>query len=141
MCFTDKVNDGVVTAQGANAETGFFLTWTVGYGVKVAVGEHEVLCSSLRLQPDRDISDTVIEAGEASEEVDGEGAGGALDVHRQLMGPRCRLHLNVLDLLQQVAHRQHFVLLAAHGPGPHAGDPLQMSPGSRDKGKRPGESA
>lgn len=107
----------------------FFLTWTVGYGVKVAVGEHEMLRSALRLQPDRNIGDTVIEAGEASQEVDGEGPGGALDIHSQLMGPRCRLDLNVLYLLQQVAHCQDFILLAAHGPGPHAGDPLQMSPG------------
>lgn len=101
----------------------------------MAVGEHEVLRSALRLQPDRNIGDTVIEAGEASQEVDGEGPGGSLDVHSQLMEPRCRLHLNVLYLLQQVAHRQDFVLLAAHGPGPHAGDPLQMSPGLWDKGK------
>lgn len=100
----------------------------------MAVGQHEVLRSALRLQPDRNIGDTLIEAGEASEEVDGEGAGGTLDVHSQLMGPRCCLDLNVLYLLQQVAHCQDFILLAAHGPGPHAGDPLQMSPGLRDQG-------
>lgn len=107
----------------------FLLTWTVGDGVKVAVGEHEVPRSALGLQPDGNIGDTVIEAGEASQKVDGEGAGGALDVHSQLMGPGCCLRLNVLDLLQQVAHGQDFVLLAAHGPGPHAGDALQVSPG------------
>lgn len=101
----------------------------------MAVGEHEVPRSALGLQPDRNIGDAVVEAGEASQEVDGEGAGGALDVHGQLMGPGRRLHLNVLDLLQQVAHGQDLVLLAAHGPGPHAGDPLQVSPGAGDKGR------
>lgn len=95
----------------------------------MAVGEHEVLRSPLRLQPDRDVGDAVVEAGEAPEKVDGEGAGGALDVHRQLMGARRRLSPDVLYLLQQVAHRQHLVLLAAHGPGADAGDLFQVLPG------------
>lgn len=99
----------------------------------MAVGQHQVLSSALGLQPDRNIGDPVVEAGEAPEEVDGEGPGGALDVHGQLVGARCRLLLNVLDLLQQVAHRQDLVLLAAHGPGSHTGDPLQMSSGLGDK--------
>lgn len=106
-----------------------FLTWTVGDGVKVAVGEHEVLRAALWLQPDHDVGDAVIEAGEAPKEVDGEGPGGALHVHRQLMGARRRLGPDLLDLLQQVAHRQDLVLLAAHGPGAHAGDLLQVAPG------------
>lgn len=95
----------------------------------MAVGEHEVLSSTLRLQPDRDVGDTVVEAGEAPKEVDGEGPGGALDVHRQLMGARCRLGPDVLYLLQQVVHGQDFILRAAHGPGADAGDLLQVLPG------------
>lgn len=95
----------------------------------MAVGEHEVLRSSLWLQPDRNVGDAVVEAGEAAEKVDGEGPGGALHVHRQLMGARRRLDPDMLDLLQQVAHRQDFVLLAAHRPGAHAGDALQVAPG------------
>lgn len=115
--------------SGAQGGGGSFLTWTVGDGVKVAVGEHEVLRAALRLQPDRDVGDAVVEAGEAPEEVDGEGPGGALHVHRQLVGARRRLSPDLLDLLQQVAHGQDFVLLAAHGPGAHAGDLLQVAPG------------
>lgn len=106
-----------------------FLTWTVGDGVKVAVGEHEVLRSALWLQPDHNVGDAVIEAGEAPKKVDGEGPGGALHVHRQLMGARRRLSPDLLDLLQQVAHCQDLVLLAAHGPRAHAGDLLQVAPG------------
>lgn len=116
--------------MGANAPIrGHRLTWTVGHGVKVAVGEHEVLRSALWLQPDRNVGDAVIEAGEAAEKVDGEGPGGALHVHRQLVGARRRLNPDMLDLLQQVAHRQDFVLLAAHRPGADAGDLLQVAPG------------
>lgn len=110
-------------------QDGSFLTWTVGDGVKVAVGEHEVLRAALGLQPDRNVGDAVVEAGEAPEKVDGEGPGGALHVHRQLVGARRRLSPDLLDLLQQVAHGQDFVLLAAHGPGAHAGDLLQVAPG------------
>lgn len=117
----------------------FFLTWAVGDGVEVAVGQHQVLRSALGLQPDRNVGDPVVEAGEAPQEVDGEGPGGALDVHGQLMGARRRLLLNALDLLQQVAHRQDLVLLAAHGPGSHAGDPLQMSPGVGETKEREGD--
>lgn len=106
-----------------------FLTWTVGDGVKVAVGEHEVLRAALWLQPDHNVGDAVIEAGEAPKKVNGEGPGGALHVHRQLMGARRRLTPDVLDLLQQVAHCQDFILLAAHGPGADAGDLLQVAPG------------
>lgn len=103
-----------------------FRTWTVGHCVKVAVGQHEVLGTALGLQPHRDVGDPVIEAGEAPQEVDGEGASGPLDVHRQLVGPRCRLHTDAFDLLQQVLHRQDLVLVAANRPWPHTGDLLQV---------------
>lgn len=85
-----------------------------------------MLRAALGLEPDDDVGDPIIEAGEAPEEVDGEGSGGTLDVDRQLVGPRCRLQPDVFDLLQQVAHRQDLVLMAAHRPRAHAGDLLQM---------------
>lgn len=75
-------------------------TWTVGHCVKVAVGQHEMLRPTLWLQPDSDVGDAVIEAGEASKKVNGESAGGTLHVHRELMGARCCLDPNVLYLLQ-----------------------------------------
>lgn len=103
-------------------------TWTVGHRVKVAVGQHEVLRAALGLQPHGDVGDPVVEAGEAPQEVDGEGAGGPLHVHRQLVGPRRRLRPDAFDLLQQVAHRQDLVLVAADRPRPHAGDLLQVLP-------------
>lgn len=103
-----------------------FRTWTVGHCVKVAVGQHEVLGAALGLQPHGDVGDPVIEAGEAAQEVDGEGAGGPLDVHRQLVGPRRRLSTDAFNLLQQVADRQDFVLVAADRPRPNAGDLLQV---------------
>lgn len=93
----------------------------------MAVGQHEMLRPTLRLQPDSDVGDAVIEAGEASQKVDGEGASGTLDIHRQLMGARCRLNPDSLYLLQQVAHCQDLVLLAAHRPRADAGDLLQVS--------------
>lgn len=95
----------------------------------MAVCQHEVLRAAFRLQPDGDVGDAVVEAGEASQEVDGERAGGTLHVHRELVRARHRLPPDVLDLLQQVAHRQDLVLLAAHGPRAHAGDLLQVPPG------------
>lgn len=85
-----------------------------------------MLRPTLRLQPHSNVGDTVIEAGEASEKVDGEGAGGTLDIHRQLMGARCGLNPDDLYLLQQVPHCQDFILLAAHGPRANAGDLLQV---------------
>lgn len=85
-----------------------------------------MLRPTLRLQPHGNVGDTVIEAGEASEKVDGEGAGGTLDIHRQLMGARCGLSPDDLYLLQQVPHCQDFILLAAHGPRANAGDLLQV---------------
>lgn len=80
-------------------------TWTVGHCVKVAVGQHQVLRSGLGLQSDGDVGDAVIETCEAPEEVDGERAGGPLHVHCELVRPCCGLDPDVLDLLQQVAHR------------------------------------
>ena len=81
---------------------------------------------SLGLQPDGDVGDAVVEAGEAPEEVDGEGAGGTLHICRELVGARCRLDPDFLDLLQQVAHGQDLVLMTAHRPRAHAGDLLQV---------------
>lgn len=78
------------------------------------------------LQPDSNVGDMVIEAGEASEKVNGERAGGTLDIHRELMGTRRRLRLDVLDLLQQVAHCEDLVLRAAHWSRANAGDLLQV---------------
>lgn len=103
-----------------------FGTWAVGHRVKVAVGQHEVLRAALGLQPHGDVGDPVVEAGEAPQEVNGEGPGGPLDVNRQLVGPGRRLRTDAFDLLQQVAHRQDLVLEAADGPRPHAGDLLQV---------------
>ncbi len=94
----------------------------------MAVSEHEVLGPTLRLQPDGNIGDSIIEAGEASEEVNGERPGGTLHVHCELMRARCRLHPNVLDLLQQVAHCKDFILLAAHRPRADTRDLLQVPP-------------
>ncbi len=85
-----------------------------------------MLRPTLRLQPDSDVGDTVIEAGEASEKVNGERAGGTLHIYRKLMGARCGLNPDVLNLLQQVAHCQDFILGAAHRPGADAGDLLQV---------------
>lgn len=85
-----------------------------------------MLGPTLRLQPDSNVGDTVIEAGEASEKVDGERAGGTLHVYRELMGACCGLNPDVLNLLQQVAHCQDFILRAAHWPGADAGDLLQV---------------
>lgn len=112
--------------SGGGTETS--RTWTVGHRVEVAVGQHEVLRAALGLQPHGDVGDPVVEAGEAPQEVDGEGAGGPLHVHRQLVGPRRRLRPDAFDLLQQVAHRQDLVLVAADRPRPHAGDLLQVLP-------------
>lgn len=86
-----------------------------------------MLRPTLRLQPDSNVGDAVIEAGEAAQKVDGEGAGGTLHIHRQLMGARRRLNPDSLDLLQQVAHCQDLILLAAHWAGADAGDLLQVS--------------
>lgn len=85
-----------------------------------------MLRPAFRLQPDGDVGDTVIEAGEASEKVNGERAGGTLHVHRELMGSRCGVSPDLLNLLQQVAHCQDFILLAAHRPRADAGDLLQV---------------
>ena len=106
-------------------------TWTVGHRVEVAVGQHEMRRPGLGLQLDGHVGDAVVEAGEAPEEVDGEGAGGPLHVHAEAVGvPRRRhLRLDVLDLLQQVGHRQHLVLRASHRPRAHAGDAFQVPPG------------
>lgn len=104
-----------------------FYTWTVGYCVKVAVSEHEMLCTTLGLKPDSDVGDTVIEAGEASEKINGERTGGMLHVHCELMWACCGLHPDVLNLLQQIAHGEDFILLTAHWPRANAGDLLQMS--------------
>lgn len=85
-----------------------------------------MLGPTLRLQPDSNVGDAVIEAGEASEKVDGEGASGTLDIHCQLMGARCGLDPDVFYLLQQVAHCQDLILHAAHWPWANAGDLLQV---------------
>lgn len=88
-----------------------------------------MLAAPFGLQPDNNIGDVVVEAGETAEEVDGEGAGGSLHVHGELMRARRRLRSDLLYLPQQVAHRQDLVLLAAHWPGADAGDLLQVPPG------------
>lgn len=85
-----------------------------------------MLRTTFGLQPDGDVGDTVIEAGEASKKVDGERAGGTLHVHCELMGACCGLDPDVLNLLQQVAHCQDFILLTAHWPRTDAGDLLQV---------------
>lgn len=85
-----------------------------------------MLRPGFRLQPDSNVGDTVIEAGEASQKVNGESAGGTLHIYRDFMGARCGLNPDFLDLLQQVAHCQDFVLMAAHWPRAHAGDLLQV---------------
>lgn len=85
-----------------------------------------MLRPTLRLQPDSNVGDTVIEAGEASKKVNGESASGTLHIHRELMGTRCGLCPDALNLLQQVADCQDFILLAAHWPRANAGDLLQV---------------
>ena len=95
----------------------------------MTVGQHKVLRSGLGLQADGDVADAVVVAGEAAQEVDAEGSGGPLHVHREAVGTGGALTADVLDLLQQVLHRQDLVLVAADGARPHAGDPLQMPPG------------
>lgn len=107
-------------------------TWTVSHRVKVTVGEHEMLRAAFRLEPDSDVGDAIIEAGETSEKVNGERTSGALHVHRQLMGARCTLNLDVLNLLQQVANCEDFILLAADWPRANAGDLLQVPSTSGD---------
>ena len=77
-----------------------FYTWTVGHCVKVAVGQHAMLRPILGLQPDSNIGDSVIEAGEASEKVNRERAGGSLHIHCELMWACCCLHSDLLNLLQ-----------------------------------------
>ena len=108
-------------------------TWTVGHRVEVTVGQHEVRRPGFGLQLDSHVGDAVVEAGEAPEEVDGEGARGPLHVHAETVrGPRRRhLGLDVLDLLQQVGHSQHLILRAAHRPRAHSGDAFQVPPGGR----------
>jgi len=101
-------------------------TWTIGHRVKVAVGEHQVLAATLGLQPDGDVGDTVIKAGESSKKVNGERARWTLHVYRELMSAGCRLHSDALYLLQQVTHRQDLILLTAHWPRANAGDLLQV---------------
>lgn len=103
-----------------------FHTWTVGHCVKVAVGQHEVLSSTLGLQTHGDVGDPVVVAGKTPQEVDGEAASWPLDIHRQLVGPCCRLRSDAFNLLQQVLHRQNLVLSAADRPRPHTGDLLQV---------------
>lgn len=85
-----------------------------------------MLRPTLRLQSDSNVGDAVIEAGEASEKVNGERAGWTLHIYRELMGARCGLYPDVLNLLQQVAHCQDFILRAAHWPGADTGDLLQV---------------
>lgn len=85
-----------------------------------------MLRATFRLQPDSNVGDTIIEAGEASKKVNGERAGGALHIYRELMGACCGLKPDALNLLQQVAHCQDFILLAAHWPRADAGDLLQV---------------
>lgn len=87
-----------------------------------------MLRPTLRLQSDSNVGDTVVEAGEASKKVYGERAGGTLHIYRELMGARCGLNPDVLNLLQQVAHCQDFILRAAHWPRADAGDLLQVPP-------------
>jgi len=85
-----------------------------------------MLRSTFGLEPDGNVGDTVVEAGEASEKVDGESAGGTLHIYGDLVVARCGFHPDVLNLLQQIAHRQDFVLRAAHRTRPDAGDLLQV---------------
>lgn len=106
---------------------GGICTRAVGHRVKVAVGEHEVLGATFGLQLHCDVSDAVVETCEPSEKVDGERSGGTLHVHSDPVRPRRRPHSDVLDLLQQVAHRQDLVLPAADGPRADAGDLFQVS--------------
>lgn len=112
--------------KGYNSRRRSSSTWAVGHCVKVTVGEHEMVCATLRLQPDSDVGDTVIEAGEAAKKVNGERAGGTLHIHRELMGARCCFNPDFLNLLQQVAHCQDFILRAANRPRADAGDLLQV---------------
>lgn len=88
-----------------------------------------MLRPAFRLQPDGDVGDMVVEAGESSQEVDGEGARRTLHIHRELMGARRRLSLDDLDLLQQVVHGQDFIFRAPHWTGANAGDLLQVPSG------------
>lgn len=122
-----------VTFEASYVSRGKIHTWTVGHSVKVAVGQHEMLRATFGLQAHHDVGDTVIEAGEAAEEVDGEGAGGPLHIHAKL---KMRAHLShradFFDLLQQVVHRQHFILVAADRPRSHADDAFQVLPECRE---------
>lgn len=65
----------------------------------MAVGKHEMLTAALGLQPDGNVGDVVVEAGETSEKVDGERAGGMLHVHRELVRASCGLGSDALYLL------------------------------------------
>lgn len=103
-------------------------TRAVGHGVEVAVGEHEVLCAGPGFESDGDVGDAGVDAGEAAEEVDAEGAGGPLHLHSDGVGPGSARGPDLLHLIQQILHRLDLVLRAPHGPRPHACDPLQMLP-------------
>lgn len=103
----------------------------------MAVGEHEVLRATLGLQPNGNVGDVIIEASEASEEINGEGPSGTLNINRELMRACGGLDLDVLDLLQQVSHCQDLILLAAHRPRASTSNLLQVLP--RLRGERKGQ--
>lgn len=94
----------------------------------MAVGEHEVLRAGLGFESDGDVGDAGIDACEAAEEVDAEGAGGPLHLQSDGVRPGSALGPDLLHLIQQVLHRHDLVLWAPDGPRPHTRDPLQMLP-------------
>lgn len=95
-----------------------------------------MLSAPFRLQLDNDVGDPVIETGEASKKVDGKCAGGPLHVHAELMVAERRLHLDLFNLFQQVAHCQDLILLAAHWPRANASDLCQVSSRRNEKNNR-----
>ena len=95
----------------------------------MTVGQHKVLRSGLGLQADGDVADAVIVAGEPAQEIDAEGSGWPLHVHGKAVRSGGAFGADMLDLLQQVLHRQDLVLMAANRARPNACDPLQMPPG------------
>lgn len=92
----------------------------------MTVGQHEVLCATLRLQLDSNVRDLVIVAGEATQEVDAEGAGGPLHVHSNGVGAGLALLPDVLYLSQQVTHGDHLILHTSHWSRTHTGDAFQV---------------
>lgn len=123
-CPEEQIDDTEPTAS-------LHYTWTVSHSVKMTVGQHEVLGATLRLQFHSNVRDLVIVTGEATQEVDAEGASGLLHIHSNGMGASHALLLDFLNLSQQVTHGHHLILHTSHWSRTHTGDAFQVCSATR----------